>query len=179
MRLHRWSLSMGLGVVLALTACGRQEPSGLAPEKAPAPATAPAVKSTAPAEPGKTVADSGKPQTMTRLNEDGSGTRWQGNFDNCLTLKSGDSAASEIKGRIIILLLQYSILVAGSSAILARRIYCDFDKMKAMTQTIRTAVARWLRRRASIQVTTWRPRMGDQQAFAGGRILAGGAVPVP
>jgi thiol:disulfide interchange protein DsbA len=74
MRLHRWSLSMGLGVVLALTACGRQEPSGLAPEKAPAPATAPAVKSTAPAEPGKTVADSGKPQTMTRLNEDGSET---------------------------------------------------------------------------------------------------------
>jgi thiol:disulfide interchange protein DsbA len=74
MRLRLWSLSMGLGVVLALTACGRQEPSGLAPEKAPAPATAPAVKSTAPAEPGKTVADTGKPQTINRLNEDGSET---------------------------------------------------------------------------------------------------------
>lgn len=65
---------MGLGVVLALTACSRQEPSGLAPEKAPAPVTAPAVKSTAPAVPGKAAADIGKPQTVTRLNEDGSET---------------------------------------------------------------------------------------------------------
>jgi thiol:disulfide interchange protein DsbA len=32
------------------------------------------VKSTAPALPGKTVTDAGKPQTMTRLNEDGSET---------------------------------------------------------------------------------------------------------
>ncbi len=74
MRLHWCSFWMGLGVVLALTACGRQEPSGLAPEKAPAPAAAPAVKSTAPAVPGKTAADAGKPQTVTRLNEDGSET---------------------------------------------------------------------------------------------------------
>jgi len=41
MRLRRLSLLMGMGVALALTACGRQEPSGLAPGKAPAPATAP------------------------------------------------------------------------------------------------------------------------------------------
>ena len=74
MRLHSCSFWMGLGVVLALTACGRQEPSGLAPEKAPAPASAPAVKSTAAAVPGKTAADAGKPQTVTRLNEDGSET---------------------------------------------------------------------------------------------------------
>jgi len=63
---------LGLGVALLLTACGRQEPSGLAPEKAPAPATAPAVNTTAPAVPGKTAADAAKPLTMTRLNEDGS-----------------------------------------------------------------------------------------------------------
>ncbi len=74
MRLHPCLLGMGFGVVLALTACGRQEPSGLAPEKAPAPAAAPAVKSTAPAVPGKAAADAGKPQTVTRLNEDGSET---------------------------------------------------------------------------------------------------------
>jgi protein dithiol oxidoreductase (disulfide-forming) len=74
MRLRRLSLLMGMGVALALTACGRQEPSGLAPSKAPAPATAPAVKTTAPVAPGKTVADTSKPQTMTRLNEDGSET---------------------------------------------------------------------------------------------------------
>ena len=63
---------LGLGVALLLTACGRQEPSGLAPEKAPAPATAPAVNTTAPAVPGKTAADAAKPLTMTHLNEDGS-----------------------------------------------------------------------------------------------------------
>ena len=74
MRLHPCLLWVGLGAALALTACGRQEPSGLAPEKAPAAATAPAVKSTATAVPGKTAADAGKPQTVTRLNEDGSET---------------------------------------------------------------------------------------------------------
>jgi protein dithiol oxidoreductase (disulfide-forming) len=74
MRVRRLSLLLGLGMALALTACGRQEPSGLAPTKAPAPATEPAVKTTAPATPGKTVADTTKPQTMTRLNEDGSET---------------------------------------------------------------------------------------------------------
>jgi thiol:disulfide interchange protein DsbA len=63
---------LALGVALLLTACGRQEPSGLAPEKAPAPATAPAVNTTAPAVPGKTAADAAKPLTMTHLNEDGS-----------------------------------------------------------------------------------------------------------
>jgi thiol:disulfide interchange protein DsbA len=63
-----------LGIALALSACGRQEPSGLAPAKAPAPAAAPAVKSTAAPVPGKTAADTGKPLTMTRLNEDGSET---------------------------------------------------------------------------------------------------------
>jgi len=68
------ALLIALGVALAVTACGRQEPSGLAPAKAPAPAAAPAVKSTAPALPGKTAADTGKPLTMTRLNEDGSET---------------------------------------------------------------------------------------------------------
>jgi thiol:disulfide interchange protein DsbA len=66
-------VSLALSLALALTACGRQEPSGLAPAKAPAPATAPAVKNTAPA-PGKTAADADKPQTLTRLNEDGSET---------------------------------------------------------------------------------------------------------
>jgi thiol:disulfide interchange protein DsbA len=65
---------IALGVALTLTACGRQEPSGLAPAKAPAPAAAPAVKSTAAPLPGKTAAEAGKPQTMTLLNEDGSET---------------------------------------------------------------------------------------------------------
>jgi thiol:disulfide interchange protein DsbA len=68
------ALLIASGVALALTACGRQEPSGLAPAKAPAPATAPAVNTTAPAVPGKTAADAGKPLTVTRLNEDGSET---------------------------------------------------------------------------------------------------------
>ena len=68
------ALLIVLGVALALSACGRQEPSGLAPAKAPAPAAAPAVKTTAAAVPGKTAADTGKPLTMTRLNEDGSET---------------------------------------------------------------------------------------------------------
>lgn len=75
MRFRLAPLLLGLGVSLALTACGRQEPSGLAPAKAPAPATAPAVKTTAAAGPAKTAADaSSKPLTMTRLNEDGSET---------------------------------------------------------------------------------------------------------
>jgi protein dithiol oxidoreductase (disulfide-forming) len=68
------ALLIAVGLVLALSACGRQEPSGLAPAKAPAPAAAPAVKTTAAALPGKTAADTGKPLTMTRLNEDGSET---------------------------------------------------------------------------------------------------------
>jgi protein dithiol oxidoreductase (disulfide-forming) len=68
------SLLIALGVALALSACGRQEPSGLAPAKAPAPDAAPAVKTTAAPVPGKTAADTGKPLTMTRLNEDGSET---------------------------------------------------------------------------------------------------------
>jgi thiol:disulfide interchange protein DsbA len=67
-------LLTAIGIALALTACGRQEPSGLAPAKAPAPATTPAVKSTAATVPGKTAADAGKPLTMTLLNEDGSET---------------------------------------------------------------------------------------------------------
>jgi thiol:disulfide interchange protein DsbA len=66
-------VSLVLGLALALTACGRQEPSGLAPAKAPAPAAAPAVQNTAPV-PGKTAADAEKPLTLTRLNEDGSET---------------------------------------------------------------------------------------------------------
>ncbi|HMI74301.1 MAG TPA: thiol:disulfide interchange protein DsbA/DsbL [Steroidobacteraceae bacterium] len=74
MRLRRLSLLFGLGMALALTGCGKQEPSGLAPAKAPAPATEPAVNTTAPATPGKTAADAGKPLTVTRLNEDGSET---------------------------------------------------------------------------------------------------------
>jgi len=74
MRLHRLSLLLGLGMALALTGCGKQEPSGLAPAKAPAPAAEPAVNTTAPATPGKTAADVTKPLTMTRLNEDGSET---------------------------------------------------------------------------------------------------------
>jgi protein dithiol oxidoreductase (disulfide-forming) len=68
------ALLIAVGVALALSACGRQEPSGLAPAKAPAPAAAPAVKTTAAPLPGKTAADAGKPLTMTRLNEDGSET---------------------------------------------------------------------------------------------------------
>jgi thiol:disulfide interchange protein DsbA len=67
-------LLIGIGAALALTACGRQEPSGLAPAKAPAPAAAPAVKSTAATAPGKTAAETGKPLTMTLLKEDGSET---------------------------------------------------------------------------------------------------------
>jgi thiol:disulfide interchange protein DsbA len=67
-------LLMAIGIALTLTACGRQEPSGLAPAKAPAPATTPAVKSTAATVPGKTATDAGKPLTMTLLNEDGSET---------------------------------------------------------------------------------------------------------
>src|ERR1700679_3729123 len=74
MSLRGTSVLLGLGVVLALTACGPREPLGLAPAKAPASATAPAVQTTAPATPGKTVADAAKPLTMTRLNEDGSET---------------------------------------------------------------------------------------------------------
>jgi len=74
MRLRRLSLLFGLGMALALTGCGKQEPSGLAPAKAPAPATEPAVNTTAPATSGTTAADAGKPLTVTRLNEDGSET---------------------------------------------------------------------------------------------------------
>jgi protein dithiol oxidoreductase (disulfide-forming) len=74
MRLRRPSLLLGLGFALALTACGKQEPSGLAPGKAPAPATAPTAQTTAAETPGKTAADAAKPMTMTRLNEDGSET---------------------------------------------------------------------------------------------------------
>jgi len=68
------ALLIVLGVALTLAACGRQEPSGLAPAKAPAPAAPPAVSSTATAVPGKTAADASKPLTMTRINEDGSET---------------------------------------------------------------------------------------------------------
>ena len=50
------ALLIVLGVALTLAACGRQEPSGLAPAKAPAPAATPAVSSTATAVPGKTAA---------------------------------------------------------------------------------------------------------------------------
>src|ERR1700761_1068288 len=71
MRIRPLPLLLGLAL-LALAACGRQEPSGLAPAKAPGPATPPAVKSTAGAVPGKTAADASKPLTVTRLNEDGS-----------------------------------------------------------------------------------------------------------
>lgn len=67
-------LCIATGFALALTACSKQEPSGLAPAKAPAPAAAPAVKSTAAAAPGKIAAEPGKPLTMTLLNEDGSET---------------------------------------------------------------------------------------------------------
>jgi thiol:disulfide interchange protein DsbA len=72
MRSRPLSILLGAALALALAACGRQEPSGLAPAKAPAPATSPAVKSTAAAVPGKTAADASKPLTMTLLNEDGS-----------------------------------------------------------------------------------------------------------
>ncbi len=65
-------LLIAIGVALALTACGRQEPSGLAPAKAPAPATTPAVKGAATSGPDKTAAEAGKPLTMTLLNDDGS-----------------------------------------------------------------------------------------------------------
>src|SRR5580704_6552026 len=74
MRTRLLPVFFGLAMSLALLACGRQEPSGLAPAKAPGPATAPAVKSTATPVSGKTVADAAKPLTMTRLNEDGSET---------------------------------------------------------------------------------------------------------
>jgi thiol:disulfide interchange protein DsbA len=74
MRLRRLALLLGVGMALALTGCGKQEPSGLAPAKAPAPPTEPAVNTTDPATPGKTAAEAGKPLTMTRLNEDGSET---------------------------------------------------------------------------------------------------------
>jgi thiol:disulfide interchange protein DsbA len=68
------ALLIVLGVALTLAACGRQEPSGLAPAKAPAPAATPAVSGAATAVPGKTAADAGKPLTMTRINDDGSET---------------------------------------------------------------------------------------------------------
>ncbi|HEY2861637.1 MAG TPA: hypothetical protein VGJ21_24775, partial [Terracidiphilus sp.] len=75
MRVRALPLLLGLGMALALAACGRQEPSGLAPAKAPAPPAAPAVSTTASPVPGKPVAEaSSKPQTITRLNEDGSET---------------------------------------------------------------------------------------------------------
>jgi protein dithiol oxidoreductase (disulfide-forming) len=71
MRIRPLPILLGLAL-LALAACGRQEPSGLAPAKAPGPATTPAVKTTAAVAPGKTAADASKPLTVTRLNEDGS-----------------------------------------------------------------------------------------------------------
>jgi thiol:disulfide interchange protein DsbA len=74
MRLCPLHLLLGLGMALMLTGCGRQEPSGLAPGKAPASATTPAVNSTAAVTQGKPVADAGNPLTVTRLNEDGSET---------------------------------------------------------------------------------------------------------
>jgi thiol:disulfide interchange protein DsbA len=74
MRSRALLMALGVALTLSLSACGRQEPSGLAPAKAPAPASAPAVKSTAPTVAGKTPADAGKPLTMTLLNEDGSET---------------------------------------------------------------------------------------------------------
>jgi thiol:disulfide interchange protein DsbA len=67
-------LLFAIGVALVLTGCGRQEPSGLAPAKAPAPATNPAVKGTATTAASKTATEAGKPLTMTLLNEDGSET---------------------------------------------------------------------------------------------------------
>jgi thiol:disulfide interchange protein DsbA len=75
MQIRALPLLLGLGIALALTACGRQEPSGLAPAKAPAPPAAPAVSTTATPVPGKPAAEAApKPQTITRLNEDGSET---------------------------------------------------------------------------------------------------------
>jgi protein dithiol oxidoreductase (disulfide-forming) len=74
MRLRRLAWALGLGMALALTGCGKQEPSGLAPTKAPAPATDPAAAQTVPGTPAKTAAETGKPLTVTRLNEDGSET---------------------------------------------------------------------------------------------------------
>ncbi|HEY2780134.1 MAG TPA: thiol:disulfide interchange protein DsbA/DsbL [Steroidobacteraceae bacterium] len=75
MRIRALPLLVGLGMLLALTACGRQEPSGLAPAKAPGPPAAPAVNTTATPVPGKAATEaSSKPQTITRLNEDGSET---------------------------------------------------------------------------------------------------------
>jgi len=74
MRLRRASLLLGLSIALALTGCGKQEPSGLAPAKAPAPATPLTAQTTDAATPGKTAVDAAKPLTMTRLNEDGSET---------------------------------------------------------------------------------------------------------
>ena len=71
MRLRPLPILLGVAL-LALAACGRQEPSGLAPAKAPGPATPPAVKTAATPVPGKTAADASKPLTVTRLNEDGS-----------------------------------------------------------------------------------------------------------
>jgi protein dithiol oxidoreductase (disulfide-forming) len=71
MRLRALPVLLGVAL-LALTACGRQESSGLAPAKAPGPATTPAVKTSAAAIPGKTAADASKPLTMQHLNEDGS-----------------------------------------------------------------------------------------------------------
>jgi len=68
------ALLIALGVALSLAACGRQEPSGLAPAKAPAAVAAAAVKSTATEVPGNTAGDAGKPLTMMRINEDGSET---------------------------------------------------------------------------------------------------------
>lgn len=73
MRPRLLPIAMGV-VLLALTACGKQAPSGLAPAKAPAPAAAPGVSTTAAPAPGKTAAEPGKPLTMTLLNEDGSET---------------------------------------------------------------------------------------------------------
>jgi thiol:disulfide interchange protein DsbA len=72
MRVH--ALLIAFSAALVLTACGRQEPSGLAPAKAPAPPAAPAVNTTAPAVPGKTAGDAGKPLTTTNFNEDGTET---------------------------------------------------------------------------------------------------------
>lgn len=73
MRVRALSMLLGLGLALAVAACGRQEPSGLAPAKAPASPAAPGVSTTA--APAKTAAEaSSKPLTITRLNEDGSET---------------------------------------------------------------------------------------------------------
>jgi thiol:disulfide interchange protein DsbA len=73
MRCRSLALLLVVGMAL-LTACGRQDPSGLAPGKAPASATTPAVDSAATPTPGKPGVDSANPLTVTRLNEDGSET---------------------------------------------------------------------------------------------------------